>query len=86
MPKAKNSADTAKKATRSKKPVAVASDATTAAAAPARERSTEYGTIEERIRARAYELFLSRNGQGGSPETDWTQAETEILSSLERTA
>lgn len=44
------------------------------------------GDVEERIRARAYELYQSRNGQNGSPESDWSQAEAEIRGLLERTA
>ena len=34
--------------------------------------------LEERIRIRAYELYLQRSGQGGSPEQDWLQAAAEI--------
>ena len=34
--------------------------------------------LEERIRIRAYELYLQRSGQGGSPEQDWFQAAAEI--------
>jgi hypothetical protein len=34
--------------------------------------------LEERIRIRAYELYLQRSGQGGSPEQDWLQAVAEI--------
>ena len=34
--------------------------------------------IEDRIRERAYELYLRRNGRGGSPEQDWFQAVSEI--------
>ena len=33
---------------------------------------------EERIRFRAYELYLRRGGRGGSPEQDWFQAAAEI--------
>ena len=33
---------------------------------------------EEKIRARAYELYLQRGGMGGSPEQDWLQAKSEI--------
>jgi len=33
---------------------------------------------EERVRRRAYELYLQRRGQGGSPEQDWFQALQEI--------
>jgi hypothetical protein len=35
-------------------------------------------SIEERIRIRAYELYLRRGGRGGSPEQDWFQATAEI--------
>ncbi|MGB7556816.1 MAG: DUF2934 domain-containing protein [Candidatus Korobacteraceae bacterium] len=34
--------------------------------------------VEEKIRARAYELYLQRGGMGGSPEQDWLQAKEEI--------
>ncbi|MGA9567183.1 MAG: DUF2934 domain-containing protein [Candidatus Korobacteraceae bacterium] len=33
---------------------------------------------EDKIRIRAYELYLQRQGQGGSPEQDWFQAAAEI--------
>jgi len=35
-------------------------------------------SLEERIRIRAYELYLRRGGRGGSPEQDWFQAVAEI--------
>jgi hypothetical protein len=35
-------------------------------------------SVEERIRARAYELYLRRGGNGGSPEQDWFQATAEV--------
>jgi hypothetical protein len=35
-------------------------------------------TVEERIRMRAYELYLRRGGNGGSPEQDWLQAAAEV--------
>ena len=35
-------------------------------------------SLEEKIRERAYELYLQRNGHGGSPEQDWLQATREI--------
>lgn len=47
------------------------------AAHPAREVAT-MPTTEERIRLRAYELYLRRGGRGGSPEQDWFQAMAEI--------
>jgi hypothetical protein len=34
--------------------------------------------LEEQIRVRAYELYLKRGGQGGSPEQDWFRAAEEI--------
>jgi Protein of unknown function (DUF2934) len=34
--------------------------------------------LEEKIRARAYELYLQRRGMGGSPEQDWLQAQREV--------
>lgn len=39
----------------------------------------EYSPVlEERVRSRAYEIYLQRGGQGGSPEQDWMQALQEI--------
>lgn len=35
--------------------------------------------VEEKIRMRAYELYLQRQGRGGSPEQDWFQAAAEIF-------
>ena len=34
--------------------------------------------MEEQIRARAYELYLQRGENGGSPEQDWLRAVEEI--------
>ena len=34
--------------------------------------------LEEKIRVRAYELYLQRGGHGGSPEQDWLRAVDEI--------
>jgi hypothetical protein len=34
--------------------------------------------LQERIRARAYELYLQRDGTGGSPEQDWLRAQQEV--------
>ena len=36
-------------------------------------------TLEDKIRARAHEIWLSHSGQGGSAEADWLRAEQEIL-------
>jgi hypothetical protein len=35
--------------------------------------------LEERIRARAHEIWLRRGGQDGSDTDDWLQAEEEIV-------
>jgi hypothetical protein len=35
-------------------------------------------SIEERIRARAYEIYVERGDNGGSPEQDWLRATEEI--------
>jgi hypothetical protein len=35
-------------------------------------------SVEEQIRARAFELYLERGGNGGSPEQDWLRAKEEI--------
>ena len=34
--------------------------------------------LEEKIRVRAYELYLQRGENGGSPEQDWLRAVEEI--------
>jgi hypothetical protein len=36
------------------------------------------GVTPERIRVRAYEIFLARKGAPGDPVTDWLQAEREL--------
>jgi hypothetical protein len=33
---------------------------------------------DEQVRARAYELYLQRQGDGGTPEEDWYRAEAEL--------
>ena len=35
-------------------------------------------TVEERIRRRAYDLYILRGNQSGSELNDWLQAEEEI--------
>jgi Protein of unknown function (DUF2934) len=42
------------------------------------DKSPDYGLSDERIRIRAYEVFLRRGGQGGSPESDWLLAREEL--------
>ena len=47
--------------------------------APAQGRnSTETLPLEERIRQRAYEIYLNRGSQPGCDLHDWLQAEKEI--------
>jgi len=35
-------------------------------------------SLEEKVRIRAYELYLQRGGNSGSPEQDWFQAVREV--------
>ena len=37
-------------------------------------------SLEERIRVRAHEIYLQRNGAAGDEVEDWLQAESEIRS------
>lgn len=43
------------------------------------DKVADNGLSEERIRVRAYEIFLRRGGQGGSPESDWLLAREELM-------
>src|SRR2546429_19573 len=47
---------------------------------PARARKPQIETLslEERVRRRAYELYVQRGNQSGSELDDWLQAEEEI--------
>ena len=49
------------------------------ASARAKETPIEELPLEERIRRRAYELYIQRGSQSGSDLDDWLQAEEEIL-------
>lgn len=40
--------------------------------------------LEERIRQRAYDLFLERGGEHGYAQEDWLRAEAEILGANHR--
>jgi hypothetical protein len=53
--------------------------------APARAMKPPIETfpLEERIRRRAYELYVERGNQSGSELDDWLQAEEEILQAQE---
>ncbi len=48
--------------------------------APARGKAPPIETLslEERIRLRAYELYVQRGNESGSELDDWLQAEAEI--------
>ncbi|SRR5258708_326639 len=48
------------------------------APAPAKKPLIETLALEERIRRRAYELYVQRGSQSGSELDDWLQAEEEI--------
>ncbi len=39
---------------------------------------------EDQIRARAYEIFLRRNGGPGDAHSDWLQAERELKAEMSR--
>jgi hypothetical protein len=52
--------------------------------ARAKELPSETHSLEERIRQRAYELYVERGNQSGSELDDWLQAETEILERQEQ--
>jgi len=46
---------------------------------PATEAPSETLSLKERIRRRAYELYVQRGHQSGRELDDWVQAEQEIL-------
>lgn len=51
---------------------------------PMNEPAPEDLPLEERIRQRAHELYLARNGGSGSDLDDWLQAEEEIQEAMEQ--
>jgi hypothetical protein len=71
-----------KKTAKTKEPMAVAAAPATPEVKPELNAvKSEVFTMqskEERVRLRAYELYLRRGGRGGSPEQDWFQAMQEI--------
>lgn len=54
------------------------------APAPKKETPQESLPLEERIRQRAYELYILRGNESGSEQEDWLQAEAEILETEEQ--
>ena len=68
-----------KRTTKAKTVVENGTEVVEAAPKPALAQQTKSSSsVEEKIRARAYELFLQRGGHGGSPEQDWLQAVAEV--------
>jgi len=53
--------------------------------ARAKEPTVETLSLEERIRRRAYELYVLQGNQSGSELDDWLQAEEEIRRVKEQT-
>ena len=52
--------------------------------ARAKEIPIETLSLEERVRRRAYELYVLRGNQSGSELEDWFQAEEEIRRATEQ--
>jgi hypothetical protein len=50
----------------------------------AKETPIEELPLEERIRRRAYELYVDRGNQSGSEADDWLQAEEEVRHAQEQ--
>jgi len=55
------------------------------AARPAPSPTVNLAPDEDAIRRRAYEIFMARGANGGSPLEDWLQAEREIVTGRRRT-
>jgi hypothetical protein len=53
--------------------------------ARAKQPSPETLPLEERVRRRAYELYIQHGNQSGSELDDWLQAEEEIRRAYEET-
>ena len=51
---------------------------------PAKVTQIEKLPLQERIRRRAFELYIERGNESGSEMEDWLQAEEEILIAEER--
>ncbi len=54
------------------------------ATARVKEPRIETLSLEERIRRRAYELYVQRGNQSGNELDDWLQAEEEVLRAQEQ--
>ena len=53
------------------------------APARAKELAIEELSLEERVRRRAYELYVERGNESGSELDDWLQAEAEVRQTQE---
>ena len=51
---------------------------------PKKIRGPESGPVEERIRQRAYEIYLGRGDEQRTALDDWLQAEMEITHTVEQ--
>jgi Protein of unknown function (DUF2934) len=82
MPKATRANDSATPKKRSRKAKTENGNGTQAVGpvttSPEFAQESQGSPVEEKIRARAYELYLQRGGRGGSPEQDWFQAQKEV--------
>jgi Protein of unknown function (DUF2934) len=83
MPKATRADDSATPKKRSRKPKAENGNGVQAVTPVTTspefaQESQGSPVLEEKIRTRAYELYLQRGGRGGSPEQDWFQAQKEV--------
>jgi len=83
MPKATRADDSATPKKRSRKAKTESGNGTQVVApvttSPKFAQESQFSPVlEEKIRARAYELYLQRGGSGGSPEQDWLQAQKEV--------
>ena len=82
MPKAPRDADSTTPKKRTRKTVGAADSGTKVVQTASKSQKTREVVVtpsmEEQIRIRAYELYLRREGRGGSPEQDWFQAAAEV--------
>ncbi len=49
-----------------------------------KESEPKSASLEDRIRLRAYELYLQRDSQDGSDLDDWLRAEAEITETVQQ--
>jgi Protein of unknown function (DUF2934) len=82
MPKATRANDSATPKKRTRKAIPAAGNGTEVAGTVTTpefaQGSGSSPVLEEKIRVRAYQLYLQRGGTGGSPEQDWLEAKNEI--------